>query len=733
MNCYQYFCIILLYIQSIKSDCPDQCLCKETNLECHKILPSYIPKNVFQVNITVPRNFPLAFNSPGWKNVTHLTLKVEAHVGKIFSVGMKKLRYSQFRELQSLEYLKIEVQSRLVIDLNAFWGLQNLKILDLSNNKVFSLGKDIFTGLTGNATLPNLSELYLSNIVILKATYKVFDLYSLNTAMINKPLKVLDMSGITASFSYYTQHMPGLLPQLKFLNISHSGMAAFSFPNLYLTNATIVHRHFMNLKVLDISYPNFPLSQSECISQRLQTETCLIKNYFHGFLPPNVTELYARKLFQNTSQLRGSATSSQLCLSANFYSNNVSICINGRFNHLQKLDISENSIAYIQPHLIKPFEELKYLNIAKNKLGNALSNDTYAKAVFHALQHTEVLTISDNGITSLAKDAFRMNKHLRILDLSHNKLDTVNFGIQHLVSLEHLDISYNKIVSLDSQSCNLLSSLIFKQNISENPNISQHNVQTDITLKQNPVSCFCENMCFLKLIAELNETNTCSLNGQTLYINELTIRKTMYLCKEIIVIAVFSVFALVMVMLIPITAYLVVNEKRKVRLKRLKESGIEMFEMNPNKYPVFLSFSGDDEEFVMTKVYPNLDSGLKSILNTKSCCVASGGTHFRPGYLIKKEITRWVEASSVIVFFVSENFCTKEWCIDEVYKTFNEEKPIVLMMWGKVKTSMMPRVLRKHYETYTRVHWTMENGELVMRPDWNQLCETIVRLIGSGK
>ena len=732
MNCYQYLCIILLYIQSIKSDCPDQCLCKETNLECHKIMPSFIPKNILKVNITLPRGFPLAFNSPGWKSVTHLTLKLEAYAGEITQVGMKKLMNWQFRVLESLKYLKIMCQNRLFLDNNVFWGIKSLKILDLSNNIVFSLGQDIFKGLTGNNNLPNLSELYLSNTVILRSTHNFFDLNTLNKAMKNKPLKVLDMSGTRASFTTYAQNLPALLPQLKILNISHAGAAAF-FPNMYVTKATNVHRHFMNLKVLDISYPNFPLSQSECISQQLPTGTCLVKKYFHGFLPPNVTELYARKLFQNTGQFTGTASSSQLCLSTNFLSNNVSICITGRFNHLQKLDISENSIAYIQPLLIEPFEELKYLNIAKNKLGNALSNDIYAKAFFHALQHVEVLTVSDNGITCLAKDAFQMNKYLRILDLSHNKLDTVNFGIQHLVSLKHLDISFNKIVSLDSQSCNLLSSLTFKQNISENPNISQHNVQTDITLKQNPVSCFCENMCFLKLITELNETNTCSLNGQTLYINELTIRKTMYLCKKIIVITVFSVFALIMVMFIPISAYLVVKEKRKVRMKRLKESGIEMFEMNPNKYPVFLSFSGDDEEFVMTKVYPNLDSGLKSILNTESCCVVSGGTDFRPGYLIKKEIARWVEASSVIVFFLSENFCTKQWCIDEVYQAFNDDKPIVLMMWGKVNTAMMPRILRKHYETYTRVHWTMENGELVMRPDWNQLCETIVRLIGSKK
>ena len=127
---------------------------------------------------------------------------------------------------------------------------------------------------------------------------------------------------------------------------------------------------------------------------------------------------------------------------------------------------------------------------------------------------------------------------------------------------------------------------------------------------------------------------------------------------------------------------------------------------------------------------PKLEAELKKILNTESDCIATGGTHFRPGYAIQDEIVRCVEESSVVIFFLSDSFIHKSWCRSEVHKAFCDEKPIILMVYGKLKTDSMPKVLCKHYETFTRVHWSLGNGEPVMRPDFEHLCETIVSLIG---
>ena len=66
--------------------------------------------------------------------------------------------------------------------------------------------------------------------------------------------------------------------------------------------------------------------------------------------------------------------------------------------------MSENSIISIEPSLIHPFEKLKYLNLARNGLGNSISTETYGKSLFHALQMIEVLNFSDNAIQVIPKD-----------------------------------------------------------------------------------------------------------------------------------------------------------------------------------------------------------------------------------------------------------------------------------------------------------------------------------------
>ena len=68
----------------------------------------------------------------------------------------------------------------------------------------------------------------------------------------------------------------------------------------------------------------------------------------------------------------------------------------------------------------------------------------------------------------------------------------------------------------------------------------------------------------------------------------------------------------------------------------------------------------------------------------------------------------------------------------EVHKAFCDEKPIVLMILGKLNLKTMPKVLRKHYDTFTWVHWSLKSGEYVMRLNIENFCETIVSLLGKG-
>ena len=257
--------------------------------------------------------------------------------------------------------------------------------------------------------------------------------------------------------------------------------------------------------------------------------------------------------------------------------------------------------------------------------------------------------------------------------------------------------------------------------------------QAGLRLEGNHLSCTsCENICLFKFLQDQNITLTCNSSSKAQNVSFLYVKHFEYSCKKEIVITTFTIDAILSVIIIVLAIPVIRKERRRMKFKKLKESGIEQYSTARKKYVVFLSFSGDDAEFVMTRVYPQLEAELKRILNTESDCVATGGTHFRPGHEIQDEIVRCVEESSVVIFFLSDTFINKSWCRSEVHKAFCDEKAIVLMILEKLNLKSMPRVLRKHYETFTRVHWPIESGQYVMRPNMEHFCETIVGLIGRG-
>ena len=784
MNCLLYLILILLTISRVRSVCPDQCVCNITYVECYKTLPSFIPEHVTGVTAhNVPIEPYMNFTYTNWHNVTYLSLSLgNASQTKYWN---RKLQDYEFTGLMNLEHLKIICDRLLTVNDSAFYGLTNVRVLDLSSNKVrYSLNNDIVAGLKGENILPNISELYLSNIIDWYYPKSSFFLYldTLHTAMKNKPLKVLDLSGTNIYFFIsHFRHLPlQLLPQLHALNISRAGEAVFSLSNIYQFYTQSPEAVFSNLQVLDASYPNFPLSESECdtLVYNIYWQFCKDGRFNPNFFPSNLTELYIKNIFRSSiPELRGTHNSTHICITFILFSSNRTICITGHYTHLQKLVISDNSFTYIQPQLIHPFTALRYLDVSNNKLGQALADDDYARQLFHALQRIEVLLLSNNSITFLQRKTLKYNKNLRIFDLSHNGLTTVDFGINYLgelrlldlsnniltsvhfglnhlsklrildlshsgltsldlsinnrVSLELLDLSYNKIVSVD---CELLKSLHFSSN-TPNTSRAQNDEQAGIISEGNPFSCSCENLCLFNILQDQNKTFTCFLNGNVENVDFLFLKQLDYDCNKGIVIGVFSAMG---VFIIIVTAgmvpFLVKTWKKKKAIEmqeRLVERGIERQAEGEYEHVAFLSFSSDDHDFVLHNVFPRLDEGLKGILRAETRCVATSDHDMRPGHPISHEIIRCLEKSTVIIFFVTRSFCKHPWCEFEFDTAIQINKPVILMLFDNVKKRHMPAVLRTHFETYIRVHWSIQNGVPVMTPGWDVLCKTIVRLIAA--
>ena len=115
-------------------------------------------------------------------------------------------------------------------------------------------------------------------------------------------------------------------------------------------------------------------------------------------------------------------------------SESIQFCIIGGFR-LEKVDLAENSFLFFDSKILKHMASLKYLDISNNMFGDAFSTEGYVKSAGANLYRLEVLIVSYNGIFSIPDDAFEKGYKLRILDISNNKLETIAFKTDNLVSL----------------------------------------------------------------------------------------------------------------------------------------------------------------------------------------------------------------------------------------------------------------------------------------------------------
>uniref|UniRef100_H3BAI6 Toll like receptor 8 n=1 Tax=Latimeria chalumnae TaxID=7897 RepID=H3BAI6_LATCH len=114
------------------------------------------------------------------------------------------------------------------------------------------------------------------------------------------------------------------------------------------------------------------------------------------------------------------------------------------------LDLSKNSIFFINPEQFKGFDDIACLNLSKNAIGDALNGTEFVH-----LSNLKYLDITNNKIDLAYDYAFVELQKLEVLDLSYNyhyfdvESVTHKLGfIQHLPVLKVLNLSYNEVFTL---------------------------------------------------------------------------------------------------------------------------------------------------------------------------------------------------------------------------------------------------------------------------------------------
>ena len=278
------------------------------------------------------------------------------------------------------------------------------------------------------------------------------------------------------------------------------------------------------------------------------------------------------------------------------------------------IDISHNNIELIGPKLFKDLKSLTNIDLSGNRLTKTrpdIFSDLFKNNI-----RLEQLNLNGNMLSTLPLDTLVSNIKLKKLYLSHNFFKQLTFDISQLIELEYLDLSHNSIEYLDEYSIQLLDDLYDTQK--SGIDLSESNTTLVLDLSGNPFTCQCSALQFLQWFIQspLLKTSTqdyrCTLNRESIPMDAEAARVSNDDCerpirrRRMIVLSV-SIPATVM-LLLSITGIIFVRRRRRLRYYRRMEYQLDMIQGNMAEFtfPVFLSYSSEDSDFIGDRVYQPL-------------------------------------------------------------------------------------------------------------------------------
>ena len=318
---------------------------------------------------------------------------------------------NSFRDLVSLRELLLGNNKIKSIDDGAFAGLVNLVYLQLDNNFLESIAKSMFVG------LESLKRLELDSNIIKNIEADAF-IYLKNLTFLNLNENSISL---TQNFFQYLTNIEGLY-------IEKNRIGLISSENC---------NYLRNIKKLSL------------LSNRIAS----VENAF--------------------SALEMSVEIVWLDLTENLLTKLDKFDFGVKFQNLETLILNDNKISTIERDTFKYMKKLKNLYLIQNNLLD-IKNFT-----FSSLSLLKELDLSNNSISDLFRETFFGLANLSQLVLNQNYLTHLNdFVFYELSSLEKLQLKSNQIEFVSSNMFNCSNSSIIEINLSENRVKSLNFLQT---------------------------------------------------------------------------------------------------------------------------------------------------------------------------------------------------------------------------------------------------------------
>ena len=486
-----------------------------------------------------------------------------------------------------------------------FAGLTNVSVLDLTGCPGID-SDEFYNALSDETILPKLSHLILVG-------FRAWGPFKITQDFVNI-IGVRDIVDMNLSFTPLTTDINDLTPvcdTLRRLNISNTIISKSKFyKNITCPSIRIVDvsgAHFPNIKIVPklLKLAHLYLGTGRFPLPILKTVTTI---YANSLISPDHEISFLNCTFDVSTEndIREVHTS-------NYNVPTFDIELKPHPDHLNYFDLSSNRIETVGPNIFRSLPKLTKLDLYNNKLSKCTSfSETFSSLFRHNVKLQE-LNMANNGLASLPRDTFARNMRLKHLDLSDNKIANIMFDISHLNNLTVLNLRNNKIEYLNKKkNTDILDQLYDWHQLKHHIGGDNETLKVDLT--ENPLSCKCASLEFIEwfskapVFSRTRHLYQCEINGRHVDMNDVAIAEAKDDCEKPIrrqQKIILSSTIPTLGVLITIMVAVLVRKRHKQRLddkkfidtvERLRNGGIG-FEI-----PVFLSFSSEDERFVIDNI-----------------------------------------------------------------------------------------------------------------------------------
>lgn len=334
---------------------------------------------------------------------------------------------------------------------------RSIHMLDLSHNQVQNLTAETLAYHTGFRHLnlqANRIHFVQPGLFRDMTDLKVLDLSSnhLSAFALSKinigPLTNVESLDLSSNglFTGMSDYFLSESPSLRSVSLSSNSITKIA-QNTFSSSSALAKISLHNNVILEIEDGAFD-SLSEL------TELDLSKNSIACIADFNLCNLKVLNLSKNSMELFQSARSTDLykLVSLDLSENKMShFPLLPQNNILEYLDVSRNRIQSVnmtdspETRSTAILTQLKYLDLSYNQL------QSLPESFFYCMLSLRVLKVSNNCISSFSVTTEPVLSTVVIMDLSHNSLQSLEFGQNTLKSLEELLLQGNNLASVDHQ------------------------------------------------------------------------------------------------------------------------------------------------------------------------------------------------------------------------------------------------------------------------------------------